>query len=163
MICLLKTNILIKERCLWSSTIPAALQLLRLLCCWNGPCDLQEAASWTRLNFSELLLWEGLSPDHQTFGISTPYWNSSHWEVLKQRVLNSKLDSVTARGKFGHPLQHKLPPHPPLVKWMHTLDTVQTNLQVCQVSQECLWQVFVWNIFWRLEHFYAFFMDVHIL
>lgn len=35
---------------------------------------------------------------------------------------------------------------------MHTLETLQRNLQVCQVSQECLWQVFVWNIFWRLEH-----------
>lgn len=38
-----------------------------------------------------------------------------------------------------------------IVKWMHTLETLQRNLQVCQVSQECLWQVFVWNIFWRLE------------
>lgn len=113
---------------------------------------------WTSMN---CCCGKDYPPDHQTFGISMPYWNSSHWEVLKQRVLNSELDSVTARGKFSHPLQHKLPP--PLVKWMHTLDTVQTNLQVCQVSQECLWQVFVWNIFWRLEHFYAFFMHVHIL
>lgn len=32
------------------------------------------------------------------------------------------------------------------------LETLQRNLQVCQVSQECLWQVFVWNVFWRLEH-----------
>lgn len=40
-----------------------------------------------------------------------------------------------------------------IVKWMHTLETLQRNLQVCQVSQECLWQVFVWNIFWRLEGF----------
>lgn len=41
-----------------------------------------------------------------------------------------------------------------IVKWMHTLETLQTNLQVCQVSQECLWQVLVWNVFWRLEHLY---------
>lgn len=32
------------------------------------------------------------------------------------------------------------------------LETLQRSLQVCQVSQECLWQVFVWNVFWRLEH-----------
>lgn len=32
------------------------------------------------------------------------------------------------------------------------LEILQRNLQVCQVSQECLWQVFVWNVFCRLEH-----------
>lgn len=35
------------------------------------------------------------------------------------------------------------------------LEILQRNLQVCQVSQECLWQVFVWNVFCRLEHLYS--------
>lgn len=102
----------------------------------------------------ELMLWDRLHPDHQMFGRTVPCQNHSHWEVFRQRVSKWKPDFFRRRKRGVQPFTAEAVTWVffSLVKWMHMLETLQRNLQFCQVSQECLWQVFVWNIFWRLEH-----------